>query len=454
MNNLINLKIPLIIRGFFLLSFVVIIALWYSIFYLNIYLYILWLVTSLGILTYSVAFSKKISIRYCLAFGVIIYELCSGGMRMSGEADIILRNQDLNVLYFDQVMFSKVSALSMACVGILLFPSSTHVRKSTIAFSKIPSDDRLVAYCGFAIGLALSLIGLGRTNINTLGSVYELGEGFSMIFAGSYIIGVSGIALLLHKKTHTSVVVICISALMVSLLGFLGIRQILLWLFLAYFVAASHSKNYNFRIWYFISRCIFPLVVLMVLFSLILIYRSSEMNISSMDLTGILHGIWLGVGYETTLTQMSTYQALSISGTENDFFPFYGLLDGFKILAPSIFFDDRNLAIVKLREEGLCAAYGTYFTTAECILNARYLPLVVVFYGFIRFISWVTERNFILCAYGSINISLYSFIVVFLGLGAVRNTLVGSIKIIFYMILIFYCLKKVIRLLRKPPETL
>ena len=300
----------------------------------------------------------------------------------------------------------------------------------------------------------LLLLSFKNIDFSMVKEQYAVGDmGFSILMGIGYILNflfiIMYIKMRVNKKEKKYLAVILILLSYISILSYLGIRQVIFWFIVSILLITFYYKEvlYGEKVNKKVLLSSLFIVLCAIFFGLIGAFRKTKTLdfIFELSFSDFINIVWMAVRWETDLTLYNLFGVIDLMRTHSiDLFPLRQLADFFYLLIPSFIFSDKSnyLIMQKLPEisEGLTGVTitrgGTYFIIGELLLGLKYKLLIFLF-GFLIgiagevFYNTMRKRNFMFMIF-------YFFAITYLYAYSIRGLMVGGLKMaLFYGVVIY-----------------
>ena len=290
----------------------------------------------------------------------------------------------------------------------------------------------------FSLMLFLAIYSISAIDFTAQRQGYSLG-GFSILFGACYILNFFLLYYFLNIKDRYKYFILILVFYSV-MLGFLGVRQVIFWLFVSLLIAHffnSYISNIKIN-W---VRIFFYIGIIAVFFAIILAFRNQKLlDATVLSRTGEM--ILFGFKAETNYTFYNMFSSIDISKREDLFF-MKSFGDILYYLIPRPIFPNKYefISLYQFIKSYDLSPFGSSFYLGELKLTLRY-DFFILLFGLI--ISFVSE-TFLLHTLKKKDIlllTLYISFLVMVFIYPIRGPIGGGIKIFLQYNLIFYIFLK------------
>jgi hypothetical protein len=378
---------------------------------------------------------------YVLPHFFTIYNYGGNYMIRDESYYAISSNLELNV-YAIKLTILYVVSLYM---GVLFFNKRRDINKNNVE-NTVVKISRLKFYSLLLMIVLLLVFAISKLDFQLMKETYTLGSGFSILFGVFYIMNFFIVYIFLTNKVSQKVFIIFLM-IYFFILGYLGVRQVMLWLLLALYIAYAFKLRYisNLKINYIKIFLYFS--IFLIISAIVLGYRDSKTI--NLDLQTLINLIGFAYLWETSFTVHNFFASLELSKS-TDFFFMSNFLDIITLLIPSFLLENKADYLVLNQFSKLydITPFGTYFILGELKLSLRY-DILIMLYGII--ISFLSEsfQNKVIVKRDILLIALYSFFIIFIFIYPVRGGIPSGIKIfLMFNLLMYFVLKYRIKIVK------
>ena len=414
-----------------------------STFAFNFYLYVF--VSSFIFLFF---FSKNnIKAWYWLSFFLILYSFPHFTTYFFEGSNEIIVHEELNYIMNNQIYNLEAIRLTLSFIlslylGHNLFNvikrKSFYVKTKTYFDNKIRISSIKKIFL-FSLLFLFFVYSISSIDFDNHRNKYSL-SGFNILFAFCYMLQFFIIFFFIFVKEKKTWLILLFVIMYSIIMGSLGVRQILAWLYFSLLIAYFlKSYIYERRINYY-KIIIYSLLVL-IFFGLVLAYRNDKtFNLDIFSRTYEMMNYALLS--ETSFVFYNMMSSIQISSTKDLFF-MGSFKDIFFYMIPRPIFPNKYeyISLYQFIKANSLSPFGASFYLAELKLSLRYDYLIYIFGMVVGYLSeaflsyMIKQKKLILLV-------LYVLFLTMIIIFPIRGTIAGGIKIFISYMLPFYFLIK------------
>ncbi len=378
------------------------------------------------------------SIFLYLIFGLYIYSFPHVISVYSGGSNELFNFSSYQYVYNDLGETAKVLRYTNIMIVIFaLFSTITgFIRTETLLSRSLIANSKMNS-----LGIILFMLfflAFSQVDFSVMHNEYTLTEGLSLVFGIAYLLfGVMVFQIFVQGKEYWNTITTYLSAIVIILLMSLGVRQVIVWFFLALFF--GHFLRSKVQFSRLDKRIVAssPRIIIMLYFLLLLVlqYRFRKSFEFSFSPSSLLFPIQA----ETSLTFASFYHV--IMEIKSDMSQnFIWLFDYFTMLVPSQLWPSKYnyLVLENMQQMHNLTPFGTYFLPSILYISSSSIlgyMFQVFTYAVVISILWLWIKRSNLYLY------LAPLFLSFAVLYPVRGTFHGGFKIFTYFIFLLLLIK-------------